>query len=119
MDSLIWTSTVVKSLNISNEVGYSNYVYLPEGIEEVSQIPEGIRIVLPSTINKVAGSPANNIIVYSQITNPEIVSCQCETYDSQYGNEYWNAVMNSTFYIPKGSLEKYLNSDFAKMKALK
>jgi hypothetical protein len=120
VDSVIWTSLNVKSLNISNGVGGGNYVYIPEGIEEIKQIPSDISIVFPSTINKL-DAINNNLTIYSFIENPKEVFAQYETYYSngiQGYRNYWAAIVNSTFYIPKGTMEKYLDSDFAKMQKL-
>lgn len=117
VDSLIWTSTYVKSLDVSNEVGYSTYVFIPEGIEKIGNIPNNTRITLPSTVKEISHL-SYNAIIYSFIDNPEQVYAQYESYYSDaYGGHrsYWAAIANSTFYIPKGSMEKYLNSDFAKM----
>ena len=117
VDSLIWTSTIVKSLDISNGLGCGNYVYLPEGIETIKQIPTGCKITLPNSITKV-DYINQNIIVYSYITNPEAVDVLYETYNSIDGHQYWNAFANCTFYIPRGTLEKYLSSDFATKKTM-
>ena len=115
VDSLIWTSTNVKSLNISNEVGHSKYIYLPEGVESIKQIPTQTHIVIPSTIKKITGK-SEDVVILSYIDNPEQVEAKYELYLSTTGTQYWAAISNSTFYIPKGTMEKYLNSDFAKMK---
>lgn len=121
VDSLIWTSTNVKSLNVSNGIGYASYIYIPEGVETISQIPNNIRIVLPSTIQKVGNYGVNNnLTIYSFIESPENVYAKYENYYADmYGGHrsYWAAIANSTFYIPKGTLEKYLESDFSTMKA--
>lgn len=121
VDSLIWTSTNVKSLNVSNGIGYASYIYIPEGVETISQIPNNIRIVLPSTIQNVGNYGVNNnLTIYSFIESPENVYAKHEDYYADiYGGHrsYWAAIANSTFYIPKGTLEKYLESDFSTMKA--
>ena len=116
VDSLIWTSTNVNYLSISGGVGYSKYVYVPEGVEVIKQIPDGVRIILPESTKEVAGG--KDLTIYSHITEPELVKSQTETYYSDiYGGHrnYWAGITNSTFYIPKGSMEKYLHSDFAIM----
>lgn len=119
VDSLIWTSTNVNYLNISNGVGYSNYVNIPEGIEFIDNLPGSIRIVLPNSITKVFGGTANNLTIYSLIKEPEAVYAQREEYSNVGGYNpqyyYWAVIANSTFYIPKGTKDKYLRSDFATM----
>ena len=114
VDSIVWTSTFVKSINISNGIGYANYYSLPEGIEEISQIPINTHIVFPKTL-KTISNHSGNITIYSMIDDPQSVSAQCETYSSSTGHGYWSAIYNSTFYIPKGTKEKYLQSQFGTM----
>lgn len=120
VDSLIWTSTNVNSLDISNGIGKSEYVFIPEGVETIDCIGENTKIIFPSTIKNITGSGDRNtnLVIYSFIDNPEEVTAQYEYYYNTLDGEhrsYWASILNSTFYIPKGSMEKYLNSDFAKM----
>ncbi len=121
VDSLIWTSTNVKMLDIGNGIGYGKYVFLPEGIETVNQIPSNMRIVFPSSIEEVnRNGGGDHLIIYSFIENPETVYAQYEYYystQSSTHSSYWASITNSTFYIPKGTKERYLNSDFATMNA--
>ena len=114
VDSLVWTSTYVKSIDISNCIGYANYYSLPEGIEEISQIPINTHIVFPKTL-KTVSYHSGNLTIYSMIDDPQSVSAQFETYNSNNGRGYWSAIYNSTFYIPKGTKEKYLQSQFGTM----
>ena len=123
-DSIIWTNNSVTSLNVSTNISYdSKYYYLPEGVEKIRQIPKDVSIVFPSTIKTIeCGESDDNLIIYSFINNPQEVYAQYERYYADaYGGHrsYWATISNSTFYIPKGTKEKYLESDFAKMKALK
>ena len=111
VDSVIWTSTVVKEINFDDSFGgLCGYIYIPEGIETIYDFIRGNdKIVLPSTVKKITGSVSSNAIFYSFITYPEAVECL-----PSYGNYNENLIQKSTFYIPKGTLNNYLNSDFAK-----
>lgn len=116
-DSVIWTSTNIKSLNIDNNVAYKvSFISIPEGVEQVKQIYRGTRISLPNTITKV-DYINYDLIVYSYIENPESVNATYQIYTgTATGGSYTYkaAIANSIIYIPKGTINKYLNSDFAK-----
>ena len=120
-DSVIWTSLNEKEIMVSYEIGTGfDYISIPEGIETISNIPDDISIVFPSTIKKVGNYGVNhNLKIFSFIENPEQVYAQSEDYYSDaYGGHrsFWAAIAKSTFYIPKGTKEKYLKSDFGEMK---
>ncbi len=104
-DSLIWTSTKVSSVDAQCFTGL-NYVYIPEGIKELIGIQAGTRIVFPKSLEKV-GSSMGNLIIYSFVEEPAAVDAK--------DNSNWSSTSKSLFYVPKGTLEKYLNSDFGKM----
>lgn len=116
-DSLIWTSSYVKEIDVESDLGKFLYTYISEGVEIIggmSDRPKNSRITLPNSINTVLGSHSTkDLIIYSFIENPESVDAFYDTYTSSQGTKYWSSVNNSIFYIPKGTLEKYLRSDFA------
>ncbi|MBR4387575.1 MAG: Ig-like domain-containing protein [Prevotella sp.] len=124
-DSIIWTSLNEKDIMVSYEIGSDfDYIFIPEGIEGISNIPDNTRIVFPSTINNAnfGNGKSTNLTIYSFIENPENINAQYETYYSdgiQGYRQYWAAYSNSTFYIPKGTMENYLKSDFAVMYSYK
>lgn len=95
------------------------YTQMPEGVEQIYLQGNKDRIrrcTLPNSISIFAGSPLSNLVLYSFIENPEVVSAQFETYYNVGGQgyrNYWAIISNSTFFIPKGTYEKYLKSDFA------
>lgn len=119
-DSLIWTSPNIKEIDVESDLGKFLYTYIPEGVEKIGGMnnrPQNSRITFPNSIKSVEGSSSTkDLIVYSFIKNPESVSAFFETYYNTLSGEhrgYWSAINNSLFYIPKGTKEKYLNSDFA------
>lgn len=116
-DTVIWTSIQTKELNICNGIGYNfDYYYLPEGIEEINQIANYSKIVFPSTLVSASKISTKGLTVYSFIKDPGNVYSLYESYyndgiSSHYS--YWNAFQDCIFYVPKGTLEKYLRSNFA------
>ena len=121
VDSIIWTSTIVKDVNLSyiSGLGRVKYIYIPEGIERVTQMPIGIHVVFPGSLTD-AGNYGLNSIIYSFIQEPEKVKAIYEYYYSDGINShssYYSAYRDCIFYIPKGTLNKYLNSDFANKNA--
>ena len=124
-DSLIWTSSFMNSICV-NESDIFNYIHLPDGVKEInfnginigSEPDRELSIYLPNSINRISGR-AFDLIIFSLINDPNIVAAQEETYDSFNGKRYWTPIANSIFYIPKGSLEKYQNSDFNNLKQIK
>ena len=116
-DSLIWTSPNIKEIDVESDLGKFLYTYIPEGVEKIggmSDRPKNSRITFPYTINYIDGSSSTkDLIIYSYIENPESVSAFYTTYLSTTGTQYWSAINNSIFYIPKGTLGKYLKSDFS------
>ena len=70
---------------------------------------------MPSTVTRIeTNSSKDNLTIYSKIKNPLAVSAYFFYYSNGYGSGFYAPVQNSTFYIPKGTKEKYIRSDFAK-----
>ncbi|MCR5151878.1 MAG: Ig-like domain-containing protein [Prevotella sp.] len=113
VDSLIWTSTIDKEINIQNGIGEGKYIYIPEGIDTIRQIPRNTKIVFPNSIKVIWNSSNCNLIIYSSILEPRLVNAKYELYLSSTGRQYYASVYNSKIFIPKGTKEKYLSSDFA------
>ena len=113
VDSIIWTSTNIKEIQIS-QIGYSKYVFIPEGIEGINNIPPDISISIPSTVKAIGneGWRFDNLTIFSNIKDPLSVSLMPV-------NHYYGNIYNSTFYIPKGTMDKYLQSAFATMKSFR
>ena len=126
IDSIIWTSDKVKELNLIwfhsgislNQPSKCDYIQLSEGVEEINEMPNNIKITFPKSLKKIT-EVGDNLTIYSFIDNPESVYAERDfgygTINGYYHN-YCATIINSTFYIPKGTKEKYLNSDFATMK---
>ena len=115
-DSLIWTSPIMDIIYVH---GHNfKYVNIPDGVTNVyftdSYADQTLSVTLPNSIKSIAGH-ASNITVFSMIENPGLVEAQYETYNSVDGRRFWTPIGSSTFYIPKGSLEQYQNSDLAKL----
>lgn len=126
IDSIIWTSNKAKKLYVtwfnygisSNNPSNCDYIYLSEGVEEISDMPDNLKITFPKTLKKIT-EVGNNLTIYSFIDDPESVYAERDfgygTLNGYYHN-YCATITNSTFYIPKGTRQRYLNSDFATMK---
>ena len=115
-DSIIWTSSAVKQIDIESDLGKFKYIYLSEGVEEILGISDDCRITFPNSLKTVSSGNYKNLTIYSFIEDPESVPSYTHEYSStgyQSYNYYWSAIANSIFYIPKGTMEKYLKSDFA------
>lgn len=119
VDTIIWTNTSVTSVAVGGFCPSEyKYMSIPEGIEELTSGGysgglSGGGILLPSTINKIDWNTEYDMTIFSMIENPESVEAMNVIYLG--GNWYNCIVSNSTFYIPKGTREKYLVSDFAKL----
>lgn len=117
-DSVIWTNTTINNLYTGYMVDSNcRYLYLNNGVQVLNSLPNNCKIVFPNSINEIISSPVNNLIIYSYIENPETVYSRYEYYNSSLGHSYWATIAKSIFYIPKGTLNKYLVSDFATMKS--
>ena len=126
IDSIIWTSDKVKELYVTwfnsdislNKSRNCDYIYLSEGVEEISDMPNNLKITFPKSLKKIT-EVGENLTIYSFIDDPESVYAERDfgygTLDGYYHN-YCATITNSTFYIPKGTKQRYLNSDFATMK---
>lgn len=121
VDSIIWTSDKDKSLYLNflaYDINNCDYIFLAEGVEEITDMPNNIKITFPNSLKKIT-EVGDNLTIYSFIKDPESVYAERDfgygTLNGYYHN-YCATITNSTFYIPKGTREKYLNSDFATMK---
>jgi uncharacterized protein YjdB len=126
IDSIIWTSDKVTELYLTwfnsdlslNQPSNCDYIYLSDGVEEITEMPNNVKITFPKSLKKIT-EVGDNLTIYSFIDNPESVYAERDfgygTLNGYYHN-YCATIINSTFYIPKGTKEKYLNSDFATMK---
>lgn len=122
IDTIVWTNNNVDKVIlwcIGSEK--TKFVFLPEGIKHVSGganfTGKSHYIFLPSTTERVSALGNGNVI-YSQITDPQHVNGRDSVYDGgdyyQSGRYlYYVSTNGSTFYVPKGTREKYLKSDFA------
>lgn len=118
VDTVIWTNTSVQSVAVGNFfTSKCHFLYIPEGIQELNGGAGslcGEAIFFPSTINKIDWSTQYDKTIFSMIENPESVEAENVIYTG-YGNSSFCIASNTTFYIPKGTLEKYLASDFAEL----
>lgn len=114
VDTIVWTNTEIDNLYISNNFPKSFFV-LPEGLFSIQLSKDNFELVLPSTITRIVGYGSNsNLTVYSMIENPQAIYARYQ-YSTSTGYRDCAAFQNSTFYIPKGSMAKYLRSELSTM----
>ena len=119
-DSLVFTSSSMKYVSSLGRDDFK-YIQIPEGVEQIylsGFITNRIHsCTLPNSISIFYGTPVSNLVLYSFMEDPEVVSAQYETYYNNGGydphRDYWAIISNSTFFIPKGTYKKYQKSDFA------
>ena len=116
VDTVVWTNTEVDDLNLRYIA--QNFLILPEGLLSIYLDNDNYKLILPSTITYIEGCfpSRSNLTVFSNLKNPQAIYARSQTYlGSDHGHVESAVVNNSTFYIPKGTMAKYLRSDFATM----
>lgn len=112
IDTVVWTNTEVDELSLQYIA--RNFLVLPEELCSIVLDVGGFELMMPSTITRIRGlGTQSDLTIYSMIKNPQAIYARYEMYSYPGGYKYFAAIQNSTFYIPKGTMEKYLRSDFA------
>ncbi len=111
VDSVIWTSPKITLYNgnfyAENWCHNTSFLQLPNGFTRIKQIPSGIKIVFPASLNYIENNgPVSGLTIYSYIEDPQSISIN--------GASSYSIFSNTTFYIPKGTKKKYESSNFGK-----
>lgn len=118
VDSIIVTNNTQKSVYLQN-AGGSKYIFVPEGVEYIKSTANQQKIDLPSTVKRI-NSGYRNATIYSHIKDGASV-CILDSVGGSTSTggswlEIYETIKECKIYVPKGTLESYLHSDWKSAK---